>query len=279
MARKKTTGSGTAATKAPMPDAMDELLREIPEELRNRLAEIVAATDRFCDDHLDAEFKQLCREMAALLCREGFPVASGEAAGWAAGIVYAVGWVNFLGDPSQPHHMKAEDMARAVGVSPATLMNRAGVIREGWASAAWTRSGPPRACWGRTRWSGWSRWAGCPSISAGHPGPSRKRHSGGGSSPSCRARTRGRLTSGSYAEPVGRARARPCQPPAAPPELLPSFPHRRPIVPPGKSPSLCVTRSRPRPRWPRSRPQAARRRQGSSTSQSTSTWISLSLGV
>jgi hypothetical protein len=103
---------------------MDELLEEVPEKLRPRFAEIVALTDRFCDDHLDQEFKGLCREMAAVLCRERFPVTSGKAAGWAAGIVYSVGWVNFLGDPSQPHHVKAEDMARAVGVSPATLMKR-----------------------------------------------------------------------------------------------------------------------------------------------------------
>src|SRR5262249_46752604 len=49
----------------------------------------------------------------------------------AAGIVYSVAWVNFLGDPSQPHHMQAEDMARGLGVSPATMMNKAKVIRQG----------------------------------------------------------------------------------------------------------------------------------------------------
>src|SRR5262249_29744159 len=112
-------------------DLPAELLRQVAEKLRGRLAEIVAITDRFCDEHLDEEFKRLCRDMAAVLCVEGCPVTSGKAAGWAAGIVYSVAWVNFLGDPSQPHHMKAEDMARAVGVSPATLMNRAKVIREG----------------------------------------------------------------------------------------------------------------------------------------------------
>jgi hypothetical protein len=109
----------------------DDLLRQVPEKLRPRFAEIVALTDRFCEDHLDEEFRQLCREMAVALCQEGFPVGSGKAAGWAAGVVYSVAWVNFLGDPSQPHHLKAEDMARLLGVSPATLMNRAKVVREG----------------------------------------------------------------------------------------------------------------------------------------------------
>ncbi len=115
----------------PNADLPDELLRQVPEPLRVRFADIVAVTDRFCDEHLDAEFKRLCRDMAVVLCREGCPVASGKAAGWAAGVVYSVAWVNFLSDPSQPHHMRAEDMARAAGVSPATLMNRAKVVREG----------------------------------------------------------------------------------------------------------------------------------------------------
>lgn len=109
---------------------MEPLAEQIPEKLRGRFAEIMAITDRFCDEHLDAEFKELCRDMIAALIVEDCPLASGKAAGWAAGIVYMIGWVNFLNDPSQPHHMKADDMAKAVGVSEATLMNRAKVIRE-----------------------------------------------------------------------------------------------------------------------------------------------------
>jgi hypothetical protein len=106
---------------------------------------------RFCDEHLDAEYKELCRDMAAALCLAAFPLTGGKAAGWAAGIVYSVGWVNFIGDPSQPHHMRAEDMAPALGVSPATLMNRARDIREGlgllrmdprWSTRAMLESNP-----------------------------------------------------------------------------------------------------------------------------------------
>jgi hypothetical protein len=130
MARKKTSGKREARW-GEVGDAIEELVGQVPAKLRKRLGEIIAITDRFCDEYLDEEFKLLCREMAAVLCVGGCPVASGKAAGWAAGIVYSVGWVNFLVDPSHPHHMKAEDMARGAGVSPATLMNRAKVIREG----------------------------------------------------------------------------------------------------------------------------------------------------
>jgi hypothetical protein len=129
MARKKATHHDSGGRTEG--GATGQVIVQVPEQLRGRLADIVAVTDRFCDQHLDAEFKRLCRAMVAELFVEGCPLDSGKAAGWAAGILYSVAWVNFLGDPSQPHHMKAEDIARAVGVSPATLMNRAKVIREG----------------------------------------------------------------------------------------------------------------------------------------------------
>jgi hypothetical protein len=142
MARKKTSGDDRKKASAdtaddavrpqtPVGDAAGGVVVRLPPKLGKRLGEILAITDRFCDEHLDEEFKGLCRDMAAVLCVEGFPLTGGKAAGWAAGIVYCAGWVNFIGDPSQPHHMRAEDMAPALGVSPATLMNRARDIREG----------------------------------------------------------------------------------------------------------------------------------------------------
>src|SRR5205823_9260296 len=135
-ARKNRTSKAALADDAVRPHkpeagAGGDVIVRLPPKLGKRLGEILAITDRFCDEHLDAEYKALCRDMAAVLCVEGFPLTTGKAAGWAAGIVYSVGWVNFIGDPSQPHHMKAEDMARAAGVSPATLMNLARDIREG----------------------------------------------------------------------------------------------------------------------------------------------------
>lgn len=109
---------------------MNELLKRVPEKLRPRFREIVAITDAFCDAHLDAEFRDLCRGMAAVACTEDVPVTSGKAAGWAAGVVAAVGYVNFLGDPSQPHHMTTDEMAKRIGVSPATLHSRSKAIRD-----------------------------------------------------------------------------------------------------------------------------------------------------
>jgi len=98
---------------------------------RDRLAEIVALTDDFCDRFLNDEYKLVCREMADCLCQEGSPVLRGKASSWACGLVYAVGRVNFLTDPSQSPHMKAEELAAGFQVSPATMYNKSREICNG----------------------------------------------------------------------------------------------------------------------------------------------------
>jgi hypothetical protein len=109
---------------------MDELLKKVPKEMRPRFTEIVAIIDRFCDQHLNDEYKELCRKMAVVVCHKGSPVVSGKAAGWAAGVVSSVGWVNFLGDPNQKPHLIQEDIAKLIGVSPATMAAKAKIIRD-----------------------------------------------------------------------------------------------------------------------------------------------------
>ena len=70
---------------------------------------IVALTDAFCRDHLDEEYGALCRKLAGVLARKRpSPLTRGKPESWASGIVRVIGWVNFLGDPSQPHHMKID---------------------------------------------------------------------------------------------------------------------------------------------------------------------------
>lgn len=109
---------------------MDELLAQVPTELHARFREIVALTDAFGTAHLNGEFRDICRDLAVAICQVKLPVMSGKAASWAAGIVASVGFVNFLGDPSQPRHMTMDEMAEKIGVSPATLHNKARVIRD-----------------------------------------------------------------------------------------------------------------------------------------------------
>lgn len=110
---------------------MDDLLSQVPVQMRPRFLELVAITDSFCDTHLNQDYKLLCRDMAAVCCIKGAPVGTGKASSWAAGIVYSVGTINFLSDPTQTPHMKAADLAKSLGVSPSTMAAKAKVIRDG----------------------------------------------------------------------------------------------------------------------------------------------------
>jgi hypothetical protein len=106
-------------------------LDDVPPEFRERFSEIVSLSDDFCDRSLNDEYKQICRKMAASLCQKGSPVLRGKPASWACGLVYAVGRVNFLTDPSQKPHLKAEEIAKGLGVSPATMYSKSSEIWSG----------------------------------------------------------------------------------------------------------------------------------------------------
>ncbi|MBX3442958.1 MAG: hypothetical protein KF774_11170 [Planctomyces sp.] len=101
-------------------DSMDD----VPFEHRERYLEILTLTDGFCDRHLNEEYKDVCRRLAGYVCQNELPVLRGKVAGWACGIAYAVGSVNFLTDSSQSPHMAAEEIAKGFGVSPATMYSR-----------------------------------------------------------------------------------------------------------------------------------------------------------
>jgi len=115
----------------PADNALGELLAEVSKAFAGRFTDFVGLTDAFCDAHLNAEYKDLCREMAVAICQKGSPVLKGKPEVWAAGIVYALGRVNFLDDPSQTPHMKSAEIAKGFGVSVATMQAKAKVIREG----------------------------------------------------------------------------------------------------------------------------------------------------
>ena len=93
----------------------------VPAALQGKYDEIVALTDEFCLRHLNEEYRDLCRLMAAKLCRKRPPpVATGKANTWACAIVYSVGRANFLFDKSQTPHMRADELCPHFGLSPKT---------------------------------------------------------------------------------------------------------------------------------------------------------------
>jgi hypothetical protein len=94
----------------------------VPEAMKLRYDEIVAAIDAFCEEHLNAEYAQVCRQMAATLARKRpSPLLGGRPNTWAAAIVHTVGSVNFLFDKTQTPHIRADDLAECFGLSKSTV--------------------------------------------------------------------------------------------------------------------------------------------------------------
>jgi len=103
----------------------------VPCALRPDVEQIVALTDGFCAEHLDAEYARLCARLVAKLARKRpSPLLRGDLRIWAAAAIYTVGSVNFLFDRSQPQHLSGDDLSDLTGVPKSTMANKAKQIRD-----------------------------------------------------------------------------------------------------------------------------------------------------
>jgi hypothetical protein len=104
---------------------------KVPTAVKPVFDDIVAITDLFCRQHLDAEYAELCVRLAAKLARKRpSPLLRGDRGIWAAGIVYAIGRVNFLADPAQMPHLRTDDLADLLGVKQTTMTNKGRLIAD-----------------------------------------------------------------------------------------------------------------------------------------------------
>ncbi len=104
---------------------------KVPAAIRPVFDEIVAVTDTFCLTHLDGEYAALCVKLATKLARKRpSPLARGDRRIWAAGIVYAIGRVNFLADPNQKPHLRTDELADLLGVKQTTMANKGRLIMD-----------------------------------------------------------------------------------------------------------------------------------------------------
>jgi hypothetical protein len=103
----------------------------VPKSMQEKFDTIVALTDQVCNEHLDGEYAQLARQATAALCRKRpSPLMSGRVDSWACGIVYALGFVNFLFDKSQDPHMSASELCAAFGVAKGTGSAKSKTVRD-----------------------------------------------------------------------------------------------------------------------------------------------------
>ena len=103
----------------------------IPSSVEPFYLAIVNLTDAMCNQHLNGEYADLSRRLAATLARKRpSPIIRGKPEIWACAIIYALGTVNFLFDKSQTPHMRADELCAVFGVSQSSGANKAKIIRD-----------------------------------------------------------------------------------------------------------------------------------------------------
>ena len=103
----------------------------VPKAIKPYAEQVVEVTDAVCREHLDEEYAELCRDVVGKLGRKRpSPLVRGSLTIWAAGVVYAVGQLNFLFDPSQSPHASADQLSEWLGVKKTTMANKARMITD-----------------------------------------------------------------------------------------------------------------------------------------------------
>jgi Domain of unknown function (DUF6398) len=97
----------------------------VPVAVRPVFEEIAGIAEAFCRQHLDGEYAQLSIALTAKLARKRpSPLSRGDRRIWASAVIYALGRVNFLSDPSQALHLPTEALARLLGVKQTTMATK-----------------------------------------------------------------------------------------------------------------------------------------------------------
>lgn len=109
------------------PDDLDQ----IPPALTDRFKLTGNMIKDFCDEHNAIEFGFICLDMLISLCVQ-FPdkIRRGQPKSWAAGIVHAIGMVNFLSDPETTPFIEPFEIYTGFDVSESTMQSKSRTIRD-----------------------------------------------------------------------------------------------------------------------------------------------------
>ncbi|HZP80702.1 MAG TPA: DUF6398 domain-containing protein [Chthonomonadaceae bacterium] len=100
-------------------------------EIEERKQQLLDLTGAFCDARLNADYKRLCKKLIDRMARKRPPpFLRGKPEIWAAGIVHALGSMNFLFDKSFKPYASATDIAAYFGVAPGSAAQKASAIRD-----------------------------------------------------------------------------------------------------------------------------------------------------
>lgn len=106
-------------------------MSKVPALMQKRYEELLTLINQFCKQHLNEEYADLANKAALMLCRKKpSPVQTGSLTVWAAGIIYALGTINFLFDKSTKPYLSGSDLANLFNVGTSTASSKAKQIRD-----------------------------------------------------------------------------------------------------------------------------------------------------
>jgi len=92
---------------------------------------VAGIIDEFCRTHLNEEYSQVSRELAAALCRKRpSPLAKSKPEQWACACVYVIGSANFLHDRTQTPHLPLGKLCELFGIGKSTATTKARSIEK-----------------------------------------------------------------------------------------------------------------------------------------------------
>jgi len=112
-------------------DALKQAYGRVPLALQPKLNSLMAAIEPFVAERLNPEYRQLIQSVLGALARKRpSPLLTGREPSWCAGIVHAVGIVNFLFDRQQSPHCKAPEIYDFFAVSAQTGQAHSKKVRD-----------------------------------------------------------------------------------------------------------------------------------------------------
>lgn len=101
------------------------------EKLKERVAKITTLATDFCTEKLNDDYQELIEKVIGKLSRKRpSPLLRGKETIWAAGVVHAIGQVNFLSDKSFEPYVSFDDLNEHFGTEKSTVGNKAAEIRK-----------------------------------------------------------------------------------------------------------------------------------------------------
>lgn len=103
---------------------------KVPKQMQDTFANFISLTDEFSAKHLNDEYAQLLRKLVAVLCRKRpSPLLQGNIKTWVAGMIHALGMVNFLFDKTQTPHVSSSFISKYFDLGQSTMSNKSKQIR------------------------------------------------------------------------------------------------------------------------------------------------------